>query len=164
MTDKASPTNNTATKRKPLFGVIPRIPEWSRNTLANVTGGSVRKHGEFLNGAIDAARAAYKPHGYIKETFEEAIARLELTDAQLVRRRWELTVTARGFFAGALVVFGIGAWYAMGGMLLQTLAAGAMAAVAVVSGLARTFRVWQISIRRLAKFKEFMSHAEAWIV
>lgn len=139
------------------------IPEVAKNSASNLLGASHERL-SFLRSSYQRLRAVTAPRTVRKETFEDAVARLQLSEDQLSVRCGSLVVGSRLSYAAAVALVLITAYYAVGGQLLQVLAGGSLFFFAAVSGLVRSFRAWQIRIRRLAPLQEFMAKPELWIV
>lgn len=100
---------------------------------------------------------------YKKETFNEALIRLDISESDLLQRKKQLALGSFVCYGTALILLLFSIYHAFHGNLGGAIAGILLVGSSVVCGLIRAFRVWQISKRRLAPFAEFISSIDSWI-
>lgn len=138
------------------------------NSLANVTGevDGAPKRGERIRAAWLAVRKAYAPKRVpVRETFEEAVARQNLTDERLATQALSLKNASRGAYLCAGLMLLILLYSATtSDSVLRVMAVAVLFFFCMVQGWIRAFRFWQIKNRKLGGLREFTQRAEEWIV
>ncbi len=135
-----------------------------RNSAENMIGGSSIKRGELLKANLDALNEVMRTKEVRKETFEEAVARKELTPDQLQLQRGTLVVSSRMSYAFGFVMLLAVCYFSFLGQIPSILASAAGFCFCIVGGWIRAYRAWQIELRRFAPLSEFTHNPEAWIV
>lgn len=124
---------------------------------------SIVPRGSILKTGLDALKVP-SPDEVRKESFAQAMERLNLTEAQVEERRQQLLIESRIYYACMSFLLAIGLYYASVGVRSVAVGVIFVASACATLGWLRTFRVWQIEIRRLAPLKEFLGHPEKWII
>lgn len=99
-----------------------------------------------------------------KETFSEAIERLNLSDDDLRQRYRDFVRGSRICFFMALLVLIFSLIHALHGNWAGGIAGIFMGAAAIQSGLLRSHRAWQIESRTLTTYRAFLATPEAWFI
>lgn len=159
-TAQAAP-NDGQTKRRLGFSLFPR--RW-RNSPSNILApGTGRKHGQTVSEAIGAVKGVWRipsPTEVRRETFEQAIERLNLTESQLRIRHRQFVISSRvSYTCGAI---GVLASVVMLSGALAMLAGTAFSVAMIIHGWLRAFRAWQISERKLHRLEAYAKRPEAW--
>lgn len=97
------------------------------------------------------------------ETFENAVARLGLSEAELAQRRRQFVFGARSCYLTGLAILALTAYHAYFGNVAGGIGGLAVFLVCIYAGFLRAFRAWQIELQRLARFQEFLATPEAWL-
>lgn len=140
------------------------VPKWSRNNFDNFAGmGGVASKGIFLRVAIHNLKRIANQKTKA-ESFEEAVRRHGLTDADLEIKRRLFVSRSRTYyligFLGTLPLVYISSSYNFG-MLLCALC---FFFWATYSGLLQSYRAWQIQKRTLSGFLPWLKDPANWIV
>lgn len=101
---------------------------------------------------------------YRHETYEDAVARLGLSEDQLERRRNELVIQSRIWYALSVVSLIYSLYLGVNGSIigvLGTLCIGLL--IAFVSAFVLAFRVHQIDRKELFSFQEFLKDSSGWL-
>lgn len=142
---------------------LPKIPAWARNSLANVTGSVGRRRGSVAKSAFRDVRELYDTRGVRRETFDQAMRRMGLSEWSLVRRRRELLLISRAYYLAAVVMLLASAYFSWTECDLRAWSTLSLASVGLAHAISLAFRVWQIDRRELASFSKFIKHWGSWI-
>lgn len=110
----------------------------------------------------DLRRMAGSGRTYRQETFDQAIDRLQLSEADLAARHKDLSTAARIMHAGGLAAMLLVLYAAWQGNVFQFVSAIAVAGICFVAGSMNAFRVWQIERRELGGWAEWLRSPEHW--
>lgn len=123
------------------------------------------KRGAVFKTALDNAKSLIPgKKEYRKETFAQACARLNLSEADLQMRHRESVLTSRCCYLISLITLSISFFYAFDGNATSCIGGLAVTCVALTCAAKSAYLAWRISIRRLAHPREFVRNPDAWIV
>lgn len=111
----------------------------------------------------DLRRMAGSGRTYRHETFDQAIDRLQLSDADLAARHKDLCTITRIMHAGGLGAMLLMLYAAWTGNVFQFVSAIAVAGICFVAGSLNAFRAWQIERRELGGWAEWLRSPELWV-
>ena len=125
------------------------------------------EHGSVVKTAWANAVEVWRPKRkdeIIKETFDEAVKRLELTEEQLAVRHREFVLSSRVSYLCGLAVLMFSAYHACRGNLAGGAGGLAFAMVGFCNGYLQAFQAWKISTRQLIRLGAFFHVPDAWLV
>ncbi len=97
------------------------------------------------------------------ESFEDAMARLDLTEGALQRRRHELATMSTVFYVLAIVAIFLGVYQALTHSPFIAAVCVLWAGAFVFNGVAKGWRVYQIDQRRFVRFGDAVRHLKCWL-
>lgn len=101
---------------------------------------------------------------YRHETYQEAIERLGLDREKIERRRRELVIQSRAWYALSLASLLYSLYLGIQGSIIGVLGALCIGLlIAFVSGFVLAFRVHQIDREELFSFQDFLKCSDGWL-
>lgn len=123
------------------------------------------EHGSVFKTALENAKSLYiEKTPPRKETFDEACARLKLTEQDLQLRFRETVIASRACYFFSVVIILLGAFHAYYGNIAGGIGGAVMALTSMSFGMLRAYLAWRIKIKRLAPLREFLITPEAWFI
>jgi hypothetical protein len=133
-----------------------------RNSLSNVTGSESRR--ALTNSIRDNFARLTGTRESRSETFEEAVRRLGLSEADLRERLAQFVIMSRLLYGAAAATLVLSLHYASNGFILAVLSCLCVAGLLACYAIPNAMRAWQIKNRRMCAFADWARDAGNWLV
>lgn len=141
-------------------------PKWSRSNLDNIAGmGGVASKGFIIRNAFGSLKETLITRQRRKESFEEALVRLEITEESLKTNYSGLRRNSRIAYAASFLITMLTLYYAIQtDAFIYAIFAIAAFIYCFLLGMVSSYRAHQIINRKFISFSEWLKLREEWFI